>query len=338
MDIWTLITSIISSLGISTAAAAWLSQQLVTHRLSKNMEAYKAAWQKELEKEKAGWQRQLEEAKAAWLHDLEKDKAEWQGDIRKEVEVYLGEKSAEREYNLDARKRLYSAIGPLRFQLLVASRDAAARIMNFGSAPHTYDTNIKGYYGRSTLYRILRPIAIAELIERQITYADFSVDPTGIELLRFKKAVLTALTDGDSILDHPNADWTREAEHIFSGTFSTLANALIVEDNHTPSKIRPMHFHEFKDYTDDPQNLAKFAALSRIIDNFDVRRKPIFWIRLVCFGYICNEYIGRAGESIGFQKRDFDLKELLAASNDEFTRDNIERFKTLFEDITKMSL
>ena len=47
------------------------------------------------------------------------DQARWQGEVRKEVETYLGEKSAEREYILEARKNLYHTIGPLRFQLVI---------------------------------------------------------------------------------------------------------------------------------------------------------------------------------------------------------------------------
>lgn len=338
MDTLTLISSITSSLGISVTAAWWLSKQILTHRLAKDLEAYKSAWQKELEGEKAKWQRSLEEAKASWQRDLEKDKAGWQGEIHKGVEEYLGEKSAEREYNLEARKRLYSAVGPLRFQLLIASRDASARIMNYGLAPYEYNTDMRWYYGRSSLYRLLRPIAIAELIERQITYADFSVDPTGIELLRFKKAALTAFTDSDSILDHPNAEWGEEVEHVFSGTLSRLANAMIIQDEDTALKKRPMHFHEFTSYIDDPKNLGQFSPLKDILDNFDVREKPIFWIRLVCFGFICNEYVEQAGKSIGFEKRDFDIHKLLLASEDEFTRSKLEEFNAFFQSMINMSL
>jgi hypothetical protein len=45
------------------------------------------------------------------------------------------------------------------------------------------------YYGKNTLYRMLRPIAISELIERQIAYADFAVDPSAVKVLRFRRTV-----------------------------------------------------------------------------------------------------------------------------------------------------
>ena len=39
------------------------------------------------------------------------DQTTLQGKVRREVEDFLGERSAEREYNLQARERLYHAIG-----------------------------------------------------------------------------------------------------------------------------------------------------------------------------------------------------------------------------------
>lgn len=300
-DTSTIITSIISSLGISVTGAWWLSQQLITYRLGK-----------------------------------EKDR--WQGEIRKEVEVYLGDKSAEREYNLDARKRLYSAIGPLRFQLLLACRDVSTRINNYGSDHLSYGMTMRDYYGKSTLYRLLRPIAIAELIERQITYADFSVDPTGVELLRFKKAAFMAFTDGDTILEHPHADWANEKEHVFSGTLSRLASELIIRDEDIGTKERPMHFHEFQAFIGDSALFDRFAPLKGILNDFTVAKKPIFWIRLVCFGYICNEYLEQAGRLIGFEKRDFNVRELLLVSKDLHTRSNVNKYQEMFQSMIDMSL
>ena len=90
---------------------------------------------------------------------------------------------------------------------------------------------MKSYYGQSTLYRLIRPLAIAELIEQQITYAYFSVDMTAVELLRFKRAASLALSDADPILKHPDARWIGQSQHLFSGTINKLANALIIPDD-----------------------------------------------------------------------------------------------------------
>ena len=265
------------------------------------------------------------------------DQARWQGEIRKEVEVYLGDKSAEREYNLEARKRLYHAIGPLRFQLVTACRDAAARIGNHG-LHQRYGMKLDSYYGQNTLYRLLRPLAITELIEQQITYADFSVDLTAIALLRFKRAVHMAFTDGDTILDHPKANWSYEIEHLFSGTLSSLANSLIIEDEDVSNKKRPMHYHEFEALLHNRENLALFSPLAGILHDFNIRDKPIFWARLICFGYICNEYVKQAGSAIGFESYPYDLHPLLSISQDDYILTHIEGYKKVFQSLADIGL
>jgi hypothetical protein len=52
-------------------------------------------------------------------------------------------------YELEARKRLLSAIGPLRFQLLLASRDVIARVQQLSSGD--WNMKLSGYYARDTL-------------------------------------------------------------------------------------------------------------------------------------------------------------------------------------------
>src|SRR5688572_32556716 len=98
MDLATVIAALTSSLGVSAATAAWLSRTLVSHRLQKDFETFRS----ELDRERAI------------------EKATVDGTIRQAVETRLGELEAERHYTFEARKRLYTAIGPLRLQLLLA--------------------------------------------------------------------------------------------------------------------------------------------------------------------------------------------------------------------------
>lgn len=265
------------------------------------------------------------------------DENKLQGEIRKEVETYLGDKSAEREYIFDARKRLYHAIGPLRFQLLIACRDATSRIRNYGTGSQ-YDMAMSGYYGLSTLYRLILPITIAELIERQISYADFSVDQTAIRILRFKKAVFMALSDGDVVLNHPNVDWHYQRDHVFSGTLSIISDLLIVHDEEVSNKKRPMSFLEFENYVQDSQNLEQYQPLTGILENFEIKKMPIFWARLVCFGYVCNEYVRQVGSSIGFEYRPYDIHDLLVVSKDDYILSNIEKYQEIFKSLVDIGL
>ncbi len=49
MDIVTLITSIISSLGISVLAVTWLAKELIKHRLGKDLEYNRTALKQDLD-------------------------------------------------------------------------------------------------------------------------------------------------------------------------------------------------------------------------------------------------------------------------------------------------
>src|SRR5205085_11644338 len=119
---------------------------------------------------------------------------------------------------------------------------------------------------------------------------------------------------------------------------SRLASALITRDEAISSKERPMHFHEFQSFISEPQSFKEFSPFKEILNSFTIAKKPIFWIRLVCFAYICNEYLGLAGSSIGFEKRQYDLKKLLAVSKDSYTHTNIEKYRDVFQSLINMSL
>jgi hypothetical protein len=167
MTTYDFLTVLLSATGAGGATAFALTKIIVTHRLTLEVEKFKSD-------QEAG---------------REENATRLEAQVRKEVEILLGDRAADREYALDARKRLYAAIGPLRFQLLLACRDLTGRIISHGTRKN-YSTSVETYYGRSTLFRIIRPLALSELIERQIAYADFAVDPAAVRLLKFKKAAL----------------------------------------------------------------------------------------------------------------------------------------------------
>lgn len=201
MNVSEFLTVALPTLGVSAGAAAWLTKTLVNHLLEKDVESRTSELAAQLE-----------------LH-----KAQWEGEIKRQVETFLADKAADREYALDARKRLYTAIGPLRFQLLLACRDLSGRTTAHGKVQ--YDTDVADYYGRSFLFRILRPLAISELIERQIAFADFAVDAGAQDLLRFKKSAFAAFTGPSLVEGYPKVDWEFETQHIFFDHLSRAANA-----------------------------------------------------------------------------------------------------------------
>ena len=73
----------------------------------------------------------------------------------------------------------------------------------------------EGYYVKSCIYRLLAPLAIGQLIERQMSFVDFSVDKDAVSLLRFVTSAERMLTGNDIILDHPDTDWSTQSQHLF---------------------------------------------------------------------------------------------------------------------------
>lgn len=308
----TILTAILSSLGFSLGGVWWFGRAMVSHRLSKDLIDYKSQWKK----------------------DLNQESQKLSGTIKKEVESYLGEQSARREYELEAKKRLYQAIGPLRFQLLLACRDIAYRIEGHGLGK-AYEMSSSNFYGRNTIYRILKPLAISELIEGQLAYTDFSVDESALDSLLFKKSCSLAFADGEVLCNHPNIDWSNQNEHLFFDTLAEASSVLICKEE---SSFRILTFHEFNDQYDDLISNPGLQSISSIIEGFTMSSKPLFWLRLVSFGHICREFLGVVGKDLKFEYSHFNLTALIEKTEDDYILSRLDEFKKAVKESVKTQL
>lgn len=334
MDLPTLIAAIGSSLGASIAGVYWFAKTIIKHGLDRDIEDHKSRLALDLERQKNKLSSELEREKFAWQGELAHDKALLEGSVRREVELFLGERESERQYEFEARRRLYLAIGPLRFQLLLACRDIAGRILSYARAER-YAMDIEGYYGRSTLYRLLRPIAILELMERQIAYSDFAVDQSALDCLRLKKTLSRILSGDDVLCGHPAVDWSRQKEHVYADTIPAVAATLICEIPDQPDRVQ--RFEEFREaiVNDGADRLAPFPQL---LADFSANGKPILWLRLVALAHACNAFIERQGEDLGFQHDPFPIRELLAISQDGFIQDHLADYEAAISETTLLQL
>lgn len=313
MDTSTVLTAVTSSLGLSLAGAYWLARSLIAHRLQVAIEMRKIELAEQLETHKLGLTQQLEKLRGELQLELAHDKAQIEGSVRREVETFLGQAAAQRQYEYDARRRLNLAIGPLRFQLLLACRDLAGRIEALGSREKCFSLSLQGYYGRSTLYRLLRPVAIGEVIETQVAMNDFSVEPAALDCLRFRRS-LTRILSGDELVDgHPKVDWTRQTQHVYSDSLSVCAQALIQREDDQTQRI--LRFDEFNERL-DRAGLQSVAPFDELLSGFQPATKPILWLRLVAYGHACNALVDRLGAGTGFDSRGFPTERLLLQGQD----------------------
>jgi hypothetical protein len=284
------LSTILLSAGISTTTTAaaiwWLGGKWAENRFARNLKEHEAA-------------------------------------LRRQVEDWLGDQAADRQYRLEARKRLYSAIAPLRFQLLVACSNYLYRIQRIGSGQQAYNTSIDNYFGQSTFYRLARLLAIGELIERQITYADFTVDPSTLMLLRFKHALFRALSNSDTILDHPNANWNEQVEHVYFDVLPIIASALIVEEEGVDRVIR---FDEVDDLLASSARRKALDPLPRLFEALDRSRTPLLWVRLVAAAELCCAMVSQESLPTGLTVVDWNAEAMLKATGDEYILANLDRY------------
>ncbi|MEP7001000.1 MAG: hypothetical protein ABI969_11020 [bacterium] len=331
-----ILTAIGSSGAISYGVVRVLTKQLIEHRLAKDLAEHKGAIDArvgvQLAEHKATLDERMEASKTELAARLATAKSELDASLRKDVEDYLGEQAAERQYRLDARKRLYTAIGPLRFQLVVACGDLAGRVDRIVSGRQGYATALTGYFGRSTAFRLLRPFAVAELIERQMAYADFSADPSTLVLLRFKEAAFRCLTSSTIALDHPRANWSDQIEHVYRDRLSVIAASMIVIEGNGKSD-RVMHFDEFDAFASTEEGSAMLDPIPSLMDGFTNEAKPILWIRCIVLAQLCSAFVAREGTQLGMAAEPYDGARRLSTSTDAFLSTNIVSYCRMLQDV-----
>jgi len=227
---------------------------------------------------------------------------------------YLLERKAQVDYEFMARKRLNEAIGPLRMQLLFSARDVVGRVRWHAGTRWNMDPS--EHYARSFIYRLLRPLAISQLIERQMSVADFSVDPGAIALLRFNRAAERMLSGDDVVFDHPAADWSTQSQHLFRDNLRAAAARLIAEDDES---VAVMDYSRFQREVPDPAADSSLADLALIFHRCpsNLTENPLFWLRVVGYAYTCARLIGDHGVSVGFDEVPLPAEAMLRAVEDE---------------------
>ena len=304
MGFWDLLSAM-GITGAATLGAAWLlTEKLINNRLAKD----------------------LKEFDAKLTTAVNTAKVEIEAQHKERVELLLGDAAADRAYRSDARRRLYQALGPLRFQLLVAAAEWTNRVGRIGlKRSGSYDMSLQGHFLRSTAYRLLRLIAIGELIERQSAFADFMVDPDMRTLLKFKRQVGQCLSSADVSMAHPDEDWTSQQQHVFSDVLSNLAAAMVVKDAGTGTE-RVVRFDEFRGLLDDDDLRKALHPVPALMIGFTPSSRPILWLRMLALSQLCIGLLEAQGEPLGLEVQPIDLNVMLRLPRDAFITAKVDQY------------
>ena len=234
-------------------------------------------------------------------------------------------RKAQLDYEFDAKKRLREAVGPLNFQLLLASRDVVRRFQQHQGGNWTMDP--RGYYVKSCVYRLLAPLAVGQLIERKMSLVDFSVDSEAINLLRFLTAAERMLTGNDLILGHPDVDWSNQTQHLFRDNLRAAAASLTISEAGVGTRL--LGLEEFNEQFDllDTDALRDLANIFSRCEN-NLTENSIFWIRVTGYVYACSEHLkSKSATSLGFTARSLPIDEMIRATKDDHFISKLNLYK-----------
>jgi hypothetical protein len=221
------------------------------------------------------------------------------------------ERAARRDYEYDARKRLYEQCDPLLFQFADLSENAFGRITNLVKA--CQDNNLRpdgsgwldheGYYFLTMLYRLVVPCVIFQLLQRRLTLLDLRLDRRISTQFAFCRILyLTFRHDWEMANTEPKLPYNPDHEKaetlrieqpsvywrqgVYAGHLERAVESLIVSDQ--GQQPRFIRYGEFAAaYADKRSELHRaFAPVADLFRGFHPATRPILWRILVAQAYI----------------------------------------------------
>jgi hypothetical protein len=246
--------------------------------------------------------------------------------LENKLAIERAEQDARRDYEYEARKRLYQECEPILFQFAELSESALRRIHalarnakdgNLG--PERYWLSTDHYFIKSTIYRLIAPMAAFKLLQHRLTSIDLKLDQTiniqyilaktlyytfssSADLARSEPAIpydpdqigaeskdLTESQKKENITKHPEKFWLQGLK---VGTIDILAETLILAgDKETGPRIKS--FGEFEQEFFEKTNPIKspdnrFEVLFTLLSYFHPKTRPVLWRVLLTQAYLYN--------------------------------------------------
>jgi len=264
-------------------------------------------------------------------------------DQRAELSDYLAERSARRadtsaeqsarrDYEYDARKRLYSEIEPLLFQLFEALEEAHYRVRSVARSSR------KGYlpawlapgsyYLTSTVYKLILPAVFLRLIQRQMTFVDLRVDKTIRTRYQLLKLYSRSFTDdfdyaalSPQLSYDPNhPQWKQLAKQTpqiyvrqgaVLGDLESLCDAMIVTNAQQES--RAMFYSEFENL---PTGSAGYAAVAEglmLLTGFSPGQRPVLARMLIAQAVMAQLILSTYGKAMSAEDLPQQLERIISS-------------------------
>jgi hypothetical protein len=226
--------------------------------------------------------------------------------LRSTLQAADAERNAKRDYEYEARKRLYHECGPAFFQIMELSESALHRITGLARTAREGNLEPNGpsfltddYYWTSTLYRLLAVPAVVRTVQRRLTMIDLSLDRkmwrqytlAREAFFSFSNDFTLAKLGSVPVLYDPlnvKAEEKAQSEPAIywrqglpSGVIEPAIEALLVVGH--DGQYRLMSFPECEAAYEKKNSKVRreFDEIKFLVDEFHPRSRPIFWRMLV---------------------------------------------------------
>lgn len=231
-------------------------------------------------------------------------------DLKARLDEGAAERKAQRDYEYEARKKLYAQIEPLMLQVGFAAENCFDRVANLAlitgkgylePGPRSWLTpNIEGhrYYLDSTLYRVLVPLGFFEIVRSKTTQLDFKLEPRLESLFRVMRqhyrlwAAEFAFAEAEPKLVYtpyapePEGEQARAPQRyrrqgVALGRVDKIAAAMVVAGDGGALRVRRLG--EFESEWAAKQGVMWEAALPfyALFEGFRPDLTPVLW-RILC--------------------------------------------------------
>lgn len=278
---------------------------------------------------------------------------------QREIEILKAENAerksetdARRDYEYEARKRLYEECEPLLFQLYEVSENALHRVYSLARTarqgnldPGSSWLDGPGYYMTSTIYNLLAPVAVFKLIHRRLTFVDLAVEPHIKAQYNLAKAVYVSFTDAFDFArmkpeipyDPNNARWKQMRaqrptqywqQGLPVGRLDVAAEGLLLSEKSDALRLRSFGEFEQEFHNSASAVHASFLLVSDIFLDFHPNLRPVLWRMLITQAHIYRTLLrigssGPRGAGIPIQpipqekRKDFEWRKTPSEAPDE---------------------
>lgn len=226
-------------------------------------------------------------------------------ELRAKLTESQSERDARRDYEYEARKRLYHEFEPLLFQFVELAESAQRRIGSIARTARQGNLGLdqgwlsrESYYFAVTMYKLIAPLVIVRLIQRRLTLVDLTVDPKINVQYALMKRLYNSFTDDfdlarmEPVIEYdPNpinpvgAGGIVSPKHsrqgIYSGRLDNVIDSLIVYES--SGQPRCMSFGELEDALGqaDSAVINNFGPMMKLVRDFHPQVRPVLWRILI---------------------------------------------------------